>query len=577
MEVGGGGMASRLFGAGFSVPGMAPRGEVGNAARAADESAEARRRALDNLSAALDAIPMKTVVEFRTRSEVSEPSKRVAMAAICMICGIDDQEPRQARQVTWETAHAKLGTPGRFMDGLRKFPYAVDAGSLPVDNVLAARDALEGIPFEQLLNEPLAQHLHQWILAAWRYCELAPVASLSAEPALLSAGTTPPLATPAPSPSPASSASISGPVSAPGSAAAAQPRAQQPATSPVRQAAPQAGVRSTRSALQPEQRRRTSPQPRAQIAPQQPPREAAREQAAPRAARLSPPPRTAAAVTRRASPPAQERRQTQTRRAGGPPPGAPATAPRTSQARSPPMRQARYVPPVSAQPRPGATPPGGSAPRVGVEDWRAKLEQVRRETREMKSMEAHLKWNMRREEDKQRKTEKQEDRRNHLVEQQDFRQGCKELDAERKAQQKITDIGESRDFQETKRAVKAAQKEEDISLVKESYLESKENSEYNVAQKKQVLTENAQQRIEEHLERYQVFAEYNLEEQQREKAEYREAQLAMEQQEMNHKMMHVKMERDRALASLEHLRTHQHKQVNSSHHLIARADGRFDC
>lgn len=191
-------------------------------------------------------------------------------------------------------------------------------------------------------------------------------------------------------------------------------------------------------------------------------------------------------------------------------------------------------------------------------------------------MEAQMRWNMKREEDKQRKQEKSFDRKQHLVDQQEFKAGIQERDRERKAENAQKDIEESRDFQETKRAVRQAAKDEEINLNKDAYVESKENASYIVEQTKLLAAERAQTRIEDNLERYQLVAEYNLDQQQREKMEEREAQLAFEQQEMTHKMRQVKLERDRALECLEHLKNNQHRTVNSQNHMVAHISGRFD-
>merc|ERR1719446_1724041 len=81
--------------------------------------------------------------------------------------GPDGLPPR-----TWEAAAANMRKPGHFVNSLRQFPYAVDSGRMPEINVYAARQCLQDVSPEHLANEPMALRLHDWILAAWRYCEV---------------------------------------------------------------------------------------------------------------------------------------------------------------------------------------------------------------------------------------------------------------------------------------------------------------------------------------------------------------------------------------------------------------------
>lgn len=112
-------------------------------------------------------------------------------------------------------------------------------------------------------------------------------------------------------------------------------------------------------------------------------------------------------------------------------------------------------------------------------------------------------------------------------------------------------LQESHDFQVFKREVNQSEKDEEQQKIHDKYLETKENSEWQVELKKIIPIEQRREIIEEHLEKYRVFAEYNLEEQQRDKFEQREAQLLQEQAEMDFLLRQAATERENAFHSLE--------------------------
>lgn len=218
----------------------------------------------------------------------------------------------------------------------------------------------------------------------------------------------------------------------------------------------------------------------------------------------------------------------------------------------------------------------GYAPRLGVEDWRARLEQVKRETREMKAMEAQLKWGMKRDEEKARKVEKVHDKKDLMQWRQDQQRDALDYASAKKRETKLIELQESRDFQETKRAVKQAEKEEQLALAKEQHIETVEHSEWHIELKKVTDAERQRLVIEEHLERYQHFAEHNLEEQQREKQEQRASAQESEEQEMKFMMQKAMADRDKALASLDHFRSTQTIAVTGTHHHPARPANRSE-
>lgn len=205
-----------------------------------------------------------------------------------------------------------------------------------------------------------------------------------------------------------------------------------------------------------------------------------------------------------------------------------------------------------------------------VQDMRSQLEQVKRETRDMKTMETQLKAKMRREEEQQKKNERERDRQEHLQEKKEQADSMREFVNEKRRNEKAVDLVASREFQETKRSVKEVEKEQDLLDRRDEYVESKENSLYRTELQKLVLQERQRAPIEENLENNMVVAQHKLEEQQREQHEQREARLAEEHHVLQMQMEKARRDRDSALQSVEFLRGSHGVPVPEAHHLAAR-------
>jgi len=263
---------------------------------------------------------------------------------------------------------------------------------------------------------------------------------------------------------------------------------------------------------------------------------------------------------------------------GSRPVGSPQDMSQTASSASSPTT-ARQIRMLGASPTPrspgalsgsGGGYPRGARPGPNVEEQRVRLEQLQREARELKAQEASLKWSMRREEEKQKRNEKKADAKDIL----DWRQQQKAVlrthEAQLKKAQKHVENQESREFQEHKRSQKLAQKDEELQAMQEDYLSTKENSEWEVETKRIAMAEWPKPIIEENLEKYRLLAEYNVEEQQRQDLEVREARLAAEQSQMDHQLMQAQREKDLALQNLELVRAQKQAVVPAGRHLVAR-------
>jgi len=130
--------------------------------------------AFEALKETLDEISVKSVLDFRSAGAGVLAAEAVATAAACTIANIDDTVKMSILQLDpdcpWEGSLQVLSKPGHFINSLRRYPYAVDTGKVPEDNVMGARhyltmaEDLGGVD-----SFPAVQSLHRWVEKAVLY------------------------------------------------------------------------------------------------------------------------------------------------------------------------------------------------------------------------------------------------------------------------------------------------------------------------------------------------------------------------------------------------------------------------
>lgn len=206
-------------------------------------------------------------------------------------------------------------------------------------------------------------------------------------------------------------------------------------------------------------------------------------------------------------------------------------------------------------------PRGGIQDRASLQEMKAELERVTRETREMKATETMVKAQMRREEEKQRAMEKEQDQQDMLEWRKQQRDEMVGFDQERKMQQATDDMQDSREYQAYKRSLREAEKEQQLQDIRNDYIEHKDSALYNAELKKMEMTERLRAPVEENAEKYRTLADAKLYEKQRDEYETTEARYRTEQSELEHAMLLAKQEREDAMHGLEYLRAHQFEPV----------------
>jgi len=480
---------------------------------------DARRRAQDELSSSLEQLSVKSIIEFRGQKGVSQPVEQVAAAALCTIANIDDTVECPDDGVpdrSWAGAQAAMAKPGHFINALRRFPYAVDSGRMPDRNIDAAQECLEGLNPADLEETPCAQHLLQWVRAAENYW-VVQQATRSAPDTLNddTGGLAGGLAEP-----------VSDVIDSLGYVVEAAEVALGYAVEAAEVASP----------------------------PRSPPRAAPppARTAVLKATRVSTGSRASSGYNTSSMPdsPDAAARSHQPSRGGG------VAAPRpqipVSRVSRPPARRA------SAPLAKSGMPPR-TVTDMTIEDWQRQLEQVKRETREMKAMEQGAKWQMKREEDIKKKEDYKaatDDIQHWRV---DASNGMRDYIKDVKVGTKKMELIENRDFQDFKREHKNEEKQIDQLNIKECYEDTKDISEWEAQISKDKAPEERRLIIEANLEKYQLFAEYNTAEAAFEDAEEQDSKALDRQLLMNIELDRAREEQELAAKSLEHARqAHEH-------------------
>jgi len=208
--------------------------------------------------------------------------------------------------------------------------------------------------------------------------------------------------------------------------------------------------------------------------------------------------------------------------------------------------------------------------KEALQEAKMQLEQLRKETLEIRAAEAQLKLGIKREEEKVRNDERRADAREVLTSRREQKdEMARHLEAQRRSQKEQENLN-SRSFQEHKRMLKNVQKEEEERRNFDEYDANKEHSEWNVTKAKTVLAERPKPIIEANLEKYQTMAAFRHEEHAREKEETMQTRAAQEHAELEHTMLLLQRERELAMGSLEHTRTNKQLPITGGQHLAAR-------
>jgi len=184
------------------------------------------------------------------------------------------------------------------------------------------------------------------------------------------------------------------------------------------------------------------------------------------------------------------------------------------------------------------------------------LEETKREVREIKAIESQLKWNMQREEKKERLVQAKET----VEEIRDWRwkqsEDMKAHKAAKARENKATELKESKSFQEFKRETKAIAKEVFKQQITEEYLQDRENAQWR-AELVKMVHEREKELVNARVEDYLEHREIRNWQKQQEKIEADENRAIEETLEMQAIAREIAKEKEQLLDSLEHSRAAQ--------------------
>jgi hypothetical protein len=243
------------------------------------------------------------------------------------------------------------------------------------------------------------------------------------------------------------------------------------------------------------------------------------------------------------------------------------------QPRSPPLAKSKSPSASMRVRKPHATPPRQLSPvprelalplrPEEVKEQQKILEETQREMREIKALESQIGWEMHREEKAQVVNEKKEAEKDIMEWRNQLASGLKEFAESKAFEQKIEDLGASKEFQEFKRDRKQVDKEENLQLIKEQYEADTEFSQMQAEIAKTAALDRHAMNLE-HLEEIQVLREVKIQEKVQEKTT-EEQERALEQRlNFKHQATQLRSQKEEMLRNLQMLRSVQKQPVCTS-------------
>jgi len=426
---------------------------------------EQRKDVSAELASSLEAISVKSIVNFRHVTVVPKLVEDVTIAVLHLISHIEEGTEKQPLPKAWTAVQKVLSKPGHLINSLRRYPYAVDAGRVQAADVKLAERVLERTFRVETLQDvhPVASMFYRWLYAAAHYYKLRENKPQTVNPQ----GGKP------------------------------QVVPKQTFIPPTRGAAPSMVVPAS------------APKGGARIAGGRAP--AATTAGGPRAT-ASTPPRRVPGVSRPSPGGGLRAPQAASHAIGGtgyvaplasdtPPRGGPrakASAPRFDRTRVParnpgmtrPASMGNLPPPPGASSLLSTSVSGGvgGAANVDMEAWRRELEATRKEVQRMKMMEADMEWTM----DREAKAEVQEIKKDEEADLLHWRwqqaEAGKELEEEIRAQDLRKELADSREKSEFTRHVRQEEKETERTIQSEEAQKALDNAAWEEQRQAELAT-----------------------------------------------------------------------------------------
>eukprot|EP00434_Breviolum_minutum_P037068 symbB.v1.2.032855.t1/scaffold4003.1/size46508/5 len=197
---------------------------------------------------------------------------------------------------------------------------------------------------------------------------------------------------------------------------------------------------------------------------------------------------------------------------------------------------------------------------------------MKKDTRSIKGMEAALRWDIAREEEKAKQAAKRKDMLDDMAAKAELEHGLQSTFDEALQTTLLQEISDRKNYQEFKRGIRKADKQASLQAMTQSYLEQKEYSEWMVRDKKNKIAEEQRMILEAHLEQNNFMADFKAEERARQETEEREDRIDAEHKDLQLAYFQAKTawaneEKEQAIDALEYARACQKVPVPADTHV----------
>lgn len=198
-----------------------------------------------------------------------------------------------------------------------------------------------------------------------------------------------------------------------------------------------------------------------------------------------------------------------------------------------------------------------------IQEFRKMIDDTKKEVRDIRSLEAQMRWNMAREEAKQVEGETKE--KENEIRDWRWRQSdeMKEYVAEREQATKVEELEESRDYQQFKREYKTVMKDAEQQEITEEYLQDMENASWR-ADLARMEMERERELVVEKVDGVKELQEIKKQEKITVKMQEEEERQFEQNIEMERMAKELAREREQLLASLQLTRAAQRAPVGTS-------------
>lgn len=537
-------------------------------------AAETKGNSNNPLNNAFDQLSVQSILDFRAVASGTFAAEAVATAAVCAIANIDEQFQLNIHSVSpdcpWPDALDAMSEGTQFINLLSKFPDAVNENRVPNDNIIAARHFLDMANLEECTGaHPTFSSLAYWVHSAVCYWEEHNAGKANEELDTKAASVVKGPVAPPSHTRPKSAAASSHPRKGTGSGtvppgAHKMPAKSRPAASPpTRSGTGGKAAPATSTTQKPKAEPAASARPKTGgTARQTSPRRAVPPSGV---VRVKSPDRTVQANPKRTNAERPEknglpREQTEDRVN---------TAKNSGTVRHQPRPSGSTVVAARSSPQPNTLARmdlSNATKPPSVQEWRRMIEETKKEVREIRSMEAKMKWDLKRSE-LQRKADEAKATEDDIREwRAKDAEDMKAFVEEKERDFRNTVLMESKEFQEFKRERKALEREEDLRVIDEEYDKNIENAAWRadlmkaaMEKDKALLKERAEDLNEiKDIKNLQKLQDQAVVEEERQSEKITEM-LRMERE--------LAKEKERLLASLEFTRSCQNTAAGSKNRM----------